>query len=127
MIGVCPITLTPRVCSTKTRIKTVCSTSGLDCQDRKLSHDIHNIVTDAMRRIFDKAEIHGYSYSRDHKVLRLTIDQEDRLIKREDLEKICEFITTANMSPEIMRSVISVVDRSEFSDRLYKLMVEYAM
>lgn len=76
-----------RVCSTKTRIKTVCSTSGLDCLDRKLSHDIHNIVTDAMRRIFDKAEIHGYSYSRDHKVLRLTIDQEDRLIKREDLEK----------------------------------------
>ena len=40
-----------------------------------------------MRRIFDKAEIHGYSYSRDYKVLRLTIDQEDRLIKREDLEK----------------------------------------
>ena len=46
---------------------------------------------------------------------------------RDDLANMCEYTTTGNMTPAIMRSIISLMDRDEVSVRMYDLMVEYAM
>ena len=98
--------------------------SGMDC---KLSQNIQRVISDTIRRILDKVEIHGYSYSSDHTVILMTIDQEDRIIRREDLERVCEFITHGDMSPEVMRSIISIADKGDFSGQLWSIMLEYAL
>lgn len=96
----------------------------IDC---KLAQNVQRVISDTIRRILDKVEIHGYNYSSDHKVVLMTIDQEDRIIRREDLERVCEFIVHGDMSPDVMRSIISIADKGDFSGQLWNIMLEYAM
>lgn len=100
--------------------------TGSEWSDKVL-HDTRSIVTGFLSRLFNKAELCGYSYSADHKAILLSIDQESRLVDKDDLDRVCQFANTGNMTPEIMRSVIAIVDKDEFSVRMYNLMVEYAM
>lgn len=49
------------------------------------------------------------------------------MVNRDDLGNICKYVTNGEMTPVIMRSIITFMDRDEVSNRMFDLMVEYAM
>ena len=93
----------------------------------KIINDLKVISKGFISSLFQSASMCGYSYSQDHKMILLSTGSESRMINREDFVRVCEFVTNGDMSPEVIRSIISIVDKDEFSSRLYDLMIEYAM
>lgn len=93
----------------------------------KLLHDLRGIVKGYLTCFFNKCSLYGYTYSKDHKLIFVSKGAESWIINRNDLASMCDYATTGNMTPAIMRSIITLMDRDEVSVRMYDLMVEYAM
>lgn len=93
----------------------------------KVLHDMRSLVKGYLNAFFNNCKLYGYTYSKDHKFILVSTGKESWMINRDDLTRMCEFASTGNMCPEIMRSIILNMDRDEFSVRMYDLMVEYAM
>lgn len=111
--------------TTITDIVGVCAT-GSEWND-KIIHDLRVIVKVYLSCFFNKCGLYGYTYSKDHKLILVSNGSEKWIVNRDDLAKMCEYATTGNMTPAIMRSIIALMDRDEVSVRMYDLMVEYAM
>ena len=109
--------------TTVTDIVGVCATGS------KISDlgDLRGIVRGYLTYFFYKCSLHGYTYSKDHKLIFVFEGSESRIVNRDDLSNMCDYATTGNMTPVIMRSIIALMDRDEVSTRMYDLMVEYAM
>ena len=108
-----------------TDIVGVCAT-GSEISDKILG-DLRGIVKGYLTYFFYKCILHGYTYSKDHKLIFVSNGSEIWIANRDDLSNVCEYATTGNMTPVIMRSIISLIDRDEVSTRMYDLMVEYAL
>lgn len=93
----------------------------------KVQHDLRGIVKGYLAYFFNKCSLYGYTYSKDHKLIFVSKGNESWIVNRDDLAKMCEYATTGNMTPAIMRSIITLMDKDEVSVRMYDLMVEYAM
>lgn len=111
--------------STTTDIVGVCAT-GSEISDKILG-DLRGIVRGYLTYFFYKCSLHGYTYSKDHKLILVSEGSESRIVNRDDLSNMCDYATTGNMTPAIMRSIIALMDRDEVSVRMFNLMVEYAM
>ena len=111
--------------ATITDIVGVCAT-GSEWND-KILHDLRGIVKGYLSCFFNKCSLYGYTYSNDHKLLLMSNGRERWIVNRDDLDNMCKYATTGNMTPAIMRSIIALMDRDEVSVRMYDLMVEYAM
>lgn len=111
--------------TTITDIVGVCAT-GSEWND-KILHDLRGIVKGYLSCFFNKCSLYGYTYSNDHKLLLVSNGSERWIVNRDDLDNMCDYATNGNMTPAIMRSIISLMDRDEVSVRMYDLMVEYAM
>ena len=109
--------------TTTTDIVGVCAT-GSEISDLG---DLRGIVRGYLTYFFYKCRLHGYTYSKDHKLILVSEGSESRIVNRYDLSNMCEYATNGNMTPAIMRSIIALMDRDEISDRMFNLMVEYAM
>ena len=111
--------------TTTTDIVGVCAT-GSEISDKILG-DLRGIVRGYLTYFFYKCSLHGYTYSKDHKLIFVSEGSESRIVNRDDLSNMCEYATNGNMTPAIMRSIIALMDRDEVSVRMFNLMVEYAM
>lgn len=111
--------------TTTTDIVGVCAT-GSEISDKTLG-DLRGIVRGYLTYFFYKCSLHGYTYSKDHKLILVSEGSESRIVNRDDLSNMCDYATTGNMTPVIMRSIISLMDRDEVSVNMFNLMVEYAM
>lgn len=111
--------------STITDTVGVCAT-GSEISDKILG-DLRGIVRGYLTYFFYKCSLHGYTYSKDHKLILVSEGSEIRIANRDDLSNMCDYATTGNMTPAIMRSIIALMDRDEVSVRMFDLMVEYAM
>lgn len=100
--------------------------TGSEISDKILG-DLRGIVRGYLSCFFNKCSLYGYTYSKDHKLIFVSKGNESWVVNGDDLANICNYATTGNMTPVIMRSVISSIDRDEVSVRMYDLMVEYAM
>lgn len=100
--------------------------TGLKLDD-KLLHDLRGIVKGDLICFFNKCSLYGYTYSKDHKLIFVSKGTESYIVNRDDLANICDYATTGNMTPAIMRSIISLMGRDEVSVRMFDFMVEYAM
>lgn len=100
--------------------------TGSEWSDKVL-HDLRGIVKGYLSCFFNKCSLYGYTYSNDHKLLLVSNGSERWIVNRDDLDNMCDYATNGNMTPAIMRSIISLMDRDEVSVRMYDLMVEYAM
>ena len=109
--------------TTTTDIVGVCAT-GSEISDLG---DLRGIVRGYLTYFFYKCRLHGYTYSKDHKLILVSEGSEIRIVNRDDLSNMCDYATTGNMTPVIMRSIIALMDRDEVSVRMFNLMVEYAM
>ena len=111
--------------TTTTDIVGVCAT-GSEISDKILG-DLRGIVRGHLTYFFCKCSLHGYTYSKDHKLILVSEGSESRIVNRDDISNMCDYATTGNMTPVIMRSIIALIDRDEVSTRMYDLMVEYAL
>ena len=111
--------------ATTTDIVGVCAT-GSEISDKILG-DLRGIVRGYLTYFFYKCRLHGYTYSKDHKLILVSEGSESRIVNRDDLSNMCDYATNGNMTPAIMRSIIALMDRDEVSVRMFNLMVEYAM
>ena len=109
--------------TTTTDIVGVCAT-GSEISDLG---DLRGIVRGYLTYFFYKCSLHGYTYSKDHKLILASKGSESWIVNRDDLSNMCEYATNGNMTPAIMRSIIALMDRDEVSVRMFNLMVEYAM
>lgn len=98
--------------------------SELNCD---IVRSVRNVVKVALIQLFNELAKLGYTYSKDKKVLMYTFDATTRIVSRFDMANVCKFATDGYMDHEIMRSVINIIPKEDFSDQLYKLMTEYAM
>ena len=111
--------------STITDIVGVCAT-GSEISDKDLG-DLRRIVRGYLSCFFNKCSLYGYTYSKDHKFLLVLNGGECWFVNRDDLINMCKYATNGEMTPVIMRSIITLMDRDEVSVRMFDLMVEYAM
>lgn len=111
--------------ATITDIVGVCAT-GSELSD-KILDDLRGIVNGYLSCFFNKCSLYGYTYSKDHKFLLVSNGGECWIVNRDDLGNICKYVTNGEMTPVIMRSIITFMDRDEVSNRMFDLMVEYAM
>lgn len=93
----------------------------------KILHDFRGIVKGYLACFFNKCGLYGYTYSKDHKLILVSNGSERWIVNRDDLDNMCRYATNGEMTPAIMRSIITLMDRDEVSVRMYDLMVEYAM
>lgn len=111
--------------TTYTDIVGVCATgSGWN---NKILHDLRGIVKGYLSCLFNKCSLYGYTYSNDHKLMLVSNGSERWIVNRDDLDNMCKYATNGEITPAIMRSIITLMDRDEVSVRMYDLMVEYAM
>lgn len=111
--------------TTITDIVGVCAT-GSEWND-KILHDLRGIVKGYLSCFFNKCGLYSYTYSKDHKLILVSNGSERWIVNRDDLDNMCKCATNGEMTPVIMRSIITLMDRDEVSVRMYDLMVEYAM
>lgn len=111
--------------TTTTDIVGVCAT-GSEWND-KILHELRGIVKGYLYCFFNKCSLYGYTYSKDHKLLLASNGGKCWIVNRDDLGNICKYVANGEMTPVIMRSIIAFMDRDEISDRMFNLMVEYAM
>ncbi len=111
--------------ATVTDIVGVCAT-GSKISDKILG-DLRGIVRSYLYLFFNKCNLYGYTYSKDHKLILVPEGSESWIINRDDLSNMCDYVTTGNMTPVIMRSIISHMNRNNVSVSVFNLMVEYAM
>lgn len=111
--------------ATTTDIVGVCAT-GSEWND-KILHDLRGIVKGYLYCFFNKCSLYGYTYSKDHKLLLASNGSERWIVNRDDLDNMCKYATNGEMTPAIMRSIITLMDKDEVSVKMYDLMVEYAM
>lgn len=111
--------------ATITDIVGVCAT-GSELSD-KILNDLREIVKGYLSCFFNECSLYGYTYSKDHKFLLVSNGGECWIVNRDDLGNICKYVTNGEMTPVIMRSIITFMDRDEVSNRMFDLMVEYAM
>lgn len=111
--------------ATVTDIVGICAT-GSKIND-KIPGDLRGIVRSYLYFLFNKCNLYGYTYSKDHKLILVSDGSESWIINRDDLSNICDYVTTGNMTPVIMRSIISHMNRNDVSVHMFNLMVEYAM
>ena len=100
--------------------------TGSEISDKILG-DLRGIVKGYLSCFFNKCSLYGYTYSKDHKLILVSKGSESWIVNRDDLSNMCKYATTGNMTPAIMRSIITLMDKDEVSVRMYDLMVEYAM
>ena len=100
--------------------------TGSELNDEIL-YDLRGIVKGYLFCFFNKCGLYGYTYSKDHKFLLVSNGAECWSVNRDDLINMCNFATNKEMTPVIMRSIITLMDRDEVSVRMFDLMVEYAM
>lgn len=100
--------------------------TGSEISDKVLC-DLRGIVRGYLSCFFNKCSLYGYTYSKDHKFLLVSNGGECWIVNRDDLSNICKYVTNGEMTPVIMRSIITFMDRDEVSNRMFDLMVEYAM
>ena len=100
--------------------------TGSELNDEIL-YDLRGIVKGYLSCFFNKCSLYGYTYSKDHKFLMVSNGGERWIVNRDDLDNICKYVTNGEMTPVIMRSIITFMDRDEVSVRMFDLMVEYAM
>lgn len=100
--------------------------AGSEINDKILG-DLRGIVKGYLSCFFNKCSLYGYTYSKDHKFLLVSNGGECWIVNRDDLGNICKYVTNGEMTPVIMRSIITFMDRDEVSNRVFDLMVEYAM
>lgn len=100
--------------------------TGSELNDEIL-YDLRGIVKGYLSCFFNKCSLYGYTYSKDHKFLLVSNGGECWIVNRDDLGNICKYVTNGEMTPVIMRSIITFMDRDEVSVRMFDLMVEYAM
>lgn len=93
----------------------------------KILHDLRGIVKGYLSCFFNKCGLYGYTYSKDHKLILVSNGSERWIVNSDDLANMCKYATNGEMTPAIMRSIITLMDRDEVSVRMYDLMVEYAM
>lgn len=89
--------------------------------------DLREVVRSYLSCFFNKCSLYGYTYSKDHKLILVSKGSESWIVNRDDLSNMCDYATTGNMTPVIMRSIISLMDRDEVSVHMFDLMVKYAM
>lgn len=111
--------------ATITDIVGVCATAS-EWSD-KTFHDLRGIVKGYLSCFFNKCSLYGYTYSKDHKFLLVLNGGECWIVNRDDLFNICKYVTNGEMTPVIMRSIITFMDRDEVSVSMFDLMVKYAM
>lgn len=102
-----------------------CAT-GSEISDEALG-DLRGIVRGYLSCFFNKCSLYGYTYSKDHKFLLVSNGGERWIVNRDDLVNMCKYVTNGEMTPVIMRSIITLMDRDEVSVSMFDLMVEYAM
>lgn len=104
---------------------------GVEAAGSKLNCDVvrnvRNVVKATLIQLFNELAKFGYTYSKDKKVLMYTYDATTHIVSRFDMANVCKFATDGYIDHEIMRSVINIIPRENFSDQLYELMVEYAL
>ena len=96
----------------------------LDCE---VIRSVRNVAKVTLIQLFNELAKLGYTYSKDKKVLMYTFDATTHIVSRFDMANVCKFATDGYMDHEIMRSVINIIPKEDFSDQLYRLMTEYAM
>ena len=111
--------------ATITDIVGVCAT-GSEISDKDLG-DLRGIVKGYLFCFFNKCGLYGYTYSKDHKFLLVSNGGECWFVNRDDLVNMCKYVTNGEMTPVIMRSIITLMDRDDVSVNMFDLMVEYAM
>ena len=111
--------------ATITDIVGVCAT-GSEISDKDLG-DLRGIVRGYLSCFFNKCSLYGYTYSKDHKFLRVSKGGECWTVNSYDLVNMCKYVTNGEMTPVIMRSIITFMDRDEVSVSMFDLMVKYAM
>lgn len=109
--------------ATVTDIVGVCAT-GSEISDLG---NLRGIVRDYLSCFFKKCNLYGYTYSKDHKLILVSNGSKSWIVNRDDLSNMCDYVTTENMTPVIMRSIIECMNRNDVSTRMYDLMVEYAL
>ena len=100
--------------------------TGSEISDKDLG-DLRGIVRGYLSCFFNKCSLYGYTYSKDHKFLLVLNGGECWTVNRDDLVNMCKYVTNGEMTPIIMRSIITLMDRDEVSMGMFNLMVEYAM
>lgn len=100
--------------------------AGSEISDNVLG-DLRDIVRRYLSCFFNKCSLYGYTYSKDHKFLLMSNGGECWIVSRDDLGNICKYATNGEMTPVIMRSIITFMVRDEVDERMFDLMVEYAM
>ena len=93
----------------------------------KTFHDLRGIVKGYLYCFFNKCSLYGYTYSKDHKFLLVSNGGECWTVNRDDLVNMCKYVTNGEMTPVIMRSIITLMDRYEVSMEMFDFMVKYAM
>lgn len=111
--------------STIINIVDVCAT-GSEISDKVLD-DLRGIVRGYLFCFFNRCNLYGYTYSKDHKFLLVSNGGERWIVNRDDLANMCKYVTNGEMTPVIMRSIITFMDRDEVSERMFDFMIEYAM
>lgn len=111
--------------ATITDIVGTCAT-GSEWSD-KILHDLRGIIRGYLACFFNKCSLYGYTYSKDHKLILVSNGSERWIVNRDDLDNMCRYATNGEMTPAIMRSIITLMDKDEVSVRMYNLMLEYAM
>lgn len=109
--------------ATVTDIVGVCAT-GSEISD---FGDLRGIVRGYLSCFFNKCSLYGYTYSKDHKLILVSNGSKSWIVNRDDISNMCDYATTGNMTPVIMRSIIECMNRDDVSTRMYDLMVEYAL
>lgn len=89
--------------------------------------DLRGIVRGYLSCFFNKCNLYGYTYSKDHKLILVSEGSKSWTVYRDDISNMCDYATTGNMTPVIMRSIIECMNRNDVSARMYDLMVEYAL
>ena len=100
--------------------------TGSEISDKDLG-DLRRIVRGYLSCFFNKCSLYGYTYSKDHKFLLVLNGGEYWFVKKDDLVNMCKYVTDGEMTPVIMRSIITLMDRDDVSVSMFDLMVEYAM
>ena len=100
--------------------------TGSEISDKDFG-DLRGIMRGYLFCFFNKCSLYGYTYSKDHKFLRVSKGGECWTVNRDDLTNICKYVINGEMTPVIMRSIITLMDRDEVSVSMFDLMVEYAM
>ena len=120
-----------RVINRNTHSATITDIVGTQATGSELSdeilYDLRGIVKGYLSCFFNKCSLYGYTYSKDHKFILVSNGGVCWIVNRDDLSNICKYATNGEMTPVIMRSIITFMDRDEVSVRMFDLMVEYAL